>query len=61
MFFEIISVFIASALGVVGGFVAGEVFLQARRRREIDRTVQELLDQWSVEQREEAKHNLRVQ
>jgi len=61
MFFEIVSVFIASALGVVGGFVAGEVFLRAKRRREIDRTVQELLDQWSVEQREEANHNLRVQ
>jgi len=60
MYFEIISVFIASALGVVGGFVVGELFLRARRRREIDRTVQELLDQWSLEQREEAKQDLRM-
>lgn len=60
MYFEIISVFIASALGVVGGFVVGELFLRARRRREIDRTVQELLDQWSLEQREEAQQDLRM-
>jgi len=50
---ELFLIFIAAALGVTGGMAIGTLAARSRRRREIDRKVQELLDSYGVEHSEE--------
>jgi len=50
---ELFLIFIASALGVMGGLAIGTIAARSRRRREVNRTVQELLDSYGIEHSEE--------
>jgi hypothetical protein len=50
---ELIMIFVATALGVMGGLGIGELATKSRRRRELNQKVQELLDSYGVEYSEE--------
>ena len=46
---ELIQVILATLLGGIGGYALGEMIVRLRRRRAIDRQVQELLDGFAEE------------